>query len=29
MVTALRREASDPVAFFATAWREIIGWKRA
>ena len=29
MVTSLRREASDPVAFFATAWREIVGWKRA
>ncbi len=29
MVTGLRREACDPVAFFATAWREIVGWKQA
>ena len=29
MATALRGEARDPVVFFATAWREIVGWKPA
>jgi hypothetical protein len=29
MATALRGEARDPGVFFATAWREIVGWKPA
>jgi SAM-dependent methyltransferase len=29
MVRALRAEGEDPAAFFATAWREIVGWKLA
>jgi hypothetical protein len=29
MATALRGEARDPGVLFATAWREIVGWKPA
>lgn len=29
MIAKLRAEGTDPVSFFATAWREIVGWKRA
>lgn len=27
MIADLRAEGDDPVCFFATAWREIVGWK--
>jgi len=29
MMATLRAEASDPLSFFATAWREIVAWKLA
>jgi SAM-dependent methyltransferase len=29
MMAELRAEGTDPVSFFATAWREIVGWKAA
>jgi SAM-dependent methyltransferase len=29
MMRGFRREARDPIAFFATAWREVVGWNLA